>query len=118
MPFRARFQKAVCWAKSSVDQFGNPTVTAPVELDVRWEKGLSREITPNINPIAVADTVWVDQEIALGSMMRYGELIDLPAVPDEIREVVDYVEIPDVKGRVRERVVLLAKYADRLPTVV
>ena len=118
MPFHARHQKAVCWSKAGIDRNGEPTVSSPIELDVRWEKGLSRQIDTEIDTISVVATVWIDQEISLGSMMWCGELVDLPDTPDNILEVVDYVEIPDIKGRNPERVVLLQKYADHLPTVV
>lgn len=124
MVFRARRQLAVLWPFVSHDENGEPLVGDPVELTVRWEKGLSQEITPNTNPIAVTATIWVDREIENGSMMRIGSLDEVtgtgtgteaPPVPDEILEVVDYQEIPDIKGRVFERVVLCQKYADGLP---
>ena len=117
MPFGARRQKAVYWALHDWDRTGRPTVEEPEELDVRWEKGLSQEVTPNVNPEIVESTVWVNQAIELGSVFWKGALIDLPDSPTNLREVVDYQEIPDVKGRIYERVVLLGKYMDTLPTI-
>lgn len=123
MVFRARRQLAVLWPFVSYDENGEPMVGSPQELTVRWEQGLSQEITPRTNPIAVAATVWVDREIANGSMLRIGSLADITGTGtevvtiDNILEVVDYQVIPDVKGRVFERVVLCQKYADGLPTL-
>lgn len=117
MPFRRRHQKAVYWEFDSYDVNGYPVVDNPVEMDVRWEKGLSVEVTPTINPIAVSDTVWVDREVTVGSMLRQGALADLPDTPNNIREVVEYQEIPNVRGRVYERVILLKKFAGTLPTL-
>lgn len=113
----ARNQKAVYWAFSDWDAAGNPTVVDPVELDVRWERGLSQEVTPNVNPKEVEATVWIGREIALSGVMWKGKLVDLPSPVTGVREVVEYQEIPDVKGRTFERIVLLGKYKDSLPTV-
>ena len=124
MPFNKRFQKAAYWAKSSVDRYGNPTVASPIELSVRWELGTSQEITPQTNPTAVDATVWVDREIAVGSMMRKGELSELgPGTgsvdpPDNILEVVEYIETPSVQANRFERIVLLRSFGGTLPTVV
>lgn len=118
-------QKAVLWSYAGTDRNGEPKVNVPIELSVRWEKGLSREITPNINPVAVVATVWVDRVVELGSMMRKGPMSDITGTgddvvnpPDAICEVVDYMETPDIKGRKYERVILLRSYADHLPAVV
>lgn len=118
MPFNQRYQKAVYWARSSTDEYGNPTVAAPVELTIRWELGLAQEIRPTTNPTAVDATVWVDRTISVGSMFRLGPLESLPSTPNNIYEVVEYVETPSVRATKTERVVLLRKYASALPTVV
>lgn len=118
MPLHQRKQKAVYWAFSDFGTDGEPNVSIPVELDVRWEHGLSQEINPNTTPVAVDATVWVDRSIAVHSVMYKGSLEDLPDTPDEIWEVVGYAEIPDVSGRRPERAVFVRKFADSLPTVV
>jgi len=117
MPFGRRPMKAVYWAFSGYDAYGEPTVTTPVELDVRWEQGLAEEITPNLQPTAVDATAWVDRDVTVGSMFRIEALVDTPGTADEILEVVEFQKIPDIKGRLFERVVLLRKYKDSLPTV-
>lgn len=119
-------QKAVYWAFSSLDENGEPIVADPVELSVRWEHGLAQEITPTTNPTAVDATVWVDRDIIPGSMFRNGPMSEIEETGtgtaliddiDEILEVVEFQKVPDIKGKFFERVVLLRKYADSLPTV-
>lgn len=118
MTLGSRKQKAVYWAFSDWDDAGNPTVSSAVELEVRWEKGISQEVTPDVNPKEVKATVWVDRDIELGSVFWLGKLADVPDSPSGIREAVEFQKIPDVKGRTYERIVLLGKYMDSLPTVV
>lgn len=118
MPFDRVTQLVTHWAKSSYDEYGAPTVSTPVELTVRWEQGLSQQIQTAAAPTSVDATVWVDRDIEVGSMFRLSALVDVPGTADEILEVVDFQKIPDIKGREFERVVLLRKYMELLPTVV
>lgn len=120
MPFNRRRQKAVYWSFAGLDQYGNPTVNSAIELSVRWEYGIAQEIKPNTDPQAVDATVWVDREVPLGSMLRKGKLSELGAVdtPDKILEVIEYQEIPSVQATMFERIVLVRRFAETLPTVV
>ena len=113
-----RTQKAVLWTRAGFDDYGRPTVNSPIELKVRWEDGKRQDLGPLASPVAVDATVTVDREIEIGSMLRKGAKTTMPSPVDKIHEVVDYVEIPDVKGRVAERVVLLRRFAESLPTIV
>lgn len=117
MPFARYPLKAVYWAFSSLDMHGQPTVSAATELDVRWEHGLAQEITPQTNPQSVDATVWVKQDVTVQSVMWLGALTDLPSPVTDVLEVIEFQKIPDIKGRDYERVALLRRYADSLPTV-
>jgi hypothetical protein len=111
-------QKAVLWAASSYDNFGCYQVTSPVEIDCRWEESRKQSASPENTVIAIVATAFVDREIAAGSILWKGSLSDLPTSPTGLKEVVDYEEVPDLKGRNVQRTVTLARYNEQLPTVV
>lgn len=106
------YQRAVLWEPTGIGQFGNPTVAVAasgVEICVRWEEKLSEEVGPDGTPVATPDLVFVDRVIAIGSQIRLGAKADLPSTLNNLREVIDYSEIPDIKGRCRQRTVTLRK---------
>ena len=111
-------QKAVLWANTNTyDDDGQPQVSAATELKVRWEtERMETPVTVN-ESVAYDEAVQVRQEVAVGSIMWKGKLKDLPSTPNNLRKVVDYIEIPGIKGRIEDRWVLLVKYSDILPTV-
>lgn len=105
------------WTFSSYDSHGEPTVIDPVEIDTHWESGLRERMGENDNPIAISGTILVDRDIALNSILWLGELVDLPASPTNLVEVVDFDKIPDDKGRKFQRTVFVKKWKEDLPTV-
>lgn len=112
-------QKAVLWERSAVDRYGEPTVSDPVEIDVRWEEGLQETIDAEGTPVAASGTVDVDQDIPVGSILWLGELADLPdPVTSGLVEVVSSDKVPDIKGRVYARSVTVRKWRASLPTIV
>lgn len=110
-------QKAVLWAATGVDGYGNPIVSAAVEIDVRWEEERRESIDAFGNPIALDASVVVDREIAIDSILWLGELIDLPDPPTDLKKVVSRSAVPDVKGRSFRRKVSLVNFSDELPTI-
>jgi hypothetical protein len=118
MVFQESKQKAVLWEVAGFGDDGDPTVNSPVEIDVRWEHGLNQFVGPDGTPVGVVASLWVDQEIEVGSVVWKGKLFDMPAAPDSLYEVVGYEDIPDVKGRNSEKVVHLRRLKESLPTVV
>ncbi len=110
-------QKAVMWAKNSYDANGEVTIDAAVEIDVRWETGNRESQDARGNTIAITSTAFVDRVIEVGSIMWLGAQRDVSDPPTNLRQVVDYDEIPDVKGRKFRRVVSLVKHSDELPTL-
>lgn len=118
MPIVQRSQKAVTWARSGYGRDGQPTVSSPTEINVRWESGLAQEIRPMSNPVSVDVTLWTDVDLTSGSMVWLGSSSELgTADPDAIYEVLEFQKIPDVKGRIFERVALLGRFRESLPTV-
>lgn len=111
-------QKAVFWeATGNIDDNGEPIVTATkVEINARWEIKRNEFTGSRTNTVAFDELAVVDREITIGSILRLGALIDLPSPEDNLRKVVDYSEIPDVKNRAVRRVVMMIKRSDRLPT--
>ena len=111
-------QKAVYWAATGhEDNNGEQIVTATnIQINVRWETKRNEFTGPRSNTVAFDELAVVDREITIGSILRLGALLDLPSPLNNLRKVVDYSEIPDVKNRAKRRVVLLIKRSDRLPT--
>lgn len=112
-----RNQKAVYWAASGTDMFGNRTVSSPIELKVRWESK-TQEITNSGSEIVASDAfVVVDRDIEEGSILWLGKLSSVPSPVTNLKKVVAFSSIPDVKGKNFRRVAYLAKHGDSLPTV-
>ena len=123
-----RYQKAVYWEASGVDDYGNSTVKEAVELDVRWEETY-REVLHDASPmttnpgkkIAIIAVLTVDREIPQGSIFWKGALTDLVGTGSDIPnlcQVVTYDETPDAKGRNFSRSVTLMRARDSLPNLV
>ena len=110
-------QDATMWARSGVNRAGEPKRLAPVDIRCRLEKVSKNQLSPEgevITSDAIAD---VDTTIVEGSIIRLGKVIDLPASPDNLYEVVGYYEIPDIRGRVQGRYVTLNHYQGTLPSL-
>lgn len=111
-------QKAVLWAYYDTDGNGEPRVSDPVEIDCRWEDITSQMLSENGEPVQIEAEVFVDQAIAVRSVIWKGSLEDLPSTPTALKEVYAYVEVPDIKGRKFDRLVLVRRFRESLPTVV
>ena len=117
-----RFQKAVWWAMTGTayDNYGEPLVSDPVEIDVRWENVRKDILDPQGNTVEVDAVVVVDRDMSVGDILWLGTLYDLPGTSEtptlDIREVVSFSSIPDLKGRYYRRVVMLKRLSDELPT--
>lgn len=118
MENQLRSQDTVYWAYSGIDRNGEPTVAAAVDIVTRWEQVLDEQIGEDGTPIATNATAIVNQDIAIGSILRLGTVATLPSpVTGGLMEVVNFEKIPDVKGRNYQRTVTLRKWRNTLPTV-
>lgn len=116
--FQERKTTAVLWEKAGDDNTGDPTVSSPSEIEVRWEHSLDQFIGPDGAPVGIVASIWIDDEIEVGSVVWKGRLIDLPASPTSLYEVIGYEEVPDVKGNSPEKIAHLRRLKESLPTVV
>jgi len=107
-----REQFAVYEEATGTDDYNQATRAAPVELKVRWELTRSQIIDAAGDTISIEAQVVVNQVIVEGSTMWLGKLADYPASPANLKEVVVFKEIPDIKGREFRRTVLLRKFSD------
>lgn len=116
-----RHQKAVLWARTGTDDYGQPIVAAPVEIDVRWDGPTRREVLDaQGNTIAIDAEVSCIQTIKVGSVMWLGKLTDWYGTGSAgtevgLMEVKLYREVPDIKGREIRRTVSLMRLNDTLP---
>lgn len=113
----ARKQYAVLWAASGYDNDGEETVSAGIEIDVRWVFGEVEGTDKRGTPDSLDATVVVDRVVETGSIMRLGRLSAVPSPPTDLYRVVNYNETPDLKARNYRREVTLRRHKDDLPTI-
>ncbi len=109
----SRTQKCVLWTFKDFDDHGRYTVSAPINILVRWEE-VRREIRkPDGILVATDATAYVDRAIVPDSLMWLGTIATIPAgsiFPDNLKQAVTYDDDPDIKGRSHQRTVTLARY--------
>lgn len=110
-------QKAVLWAYASVNDYGEPIVSAAVEIPVRWENVQQEYTNPQGNTVGIEAIVTVNRVITVDSILWLGNLADLPGTPTNLKKVVRIVDIPNIKGRNTMREVWCMRYGDSLPTL-
>lgn len=108
-------QYAVLWTASTIDRYGKQTVEEPVEIRVRWEKAVLESSDPRTTVQSSPTEVFVDREVAIGSLLWLGRLRDLPTTPTELMRVTGYDVVYDVKGRFAQRTLTLIRHGDTLP---
>lgn len=104
-----RRQKAVLWPLSSIDGYGEATTSTPIELLVRWVDKKDRMKGPNGEDVETDAQVVVDRDIAIGSLMWLGALVDWTG-SGEVAEVVAKTSTPSLKGTRFRRIVGLRRY--------
>lgn len=121
MEDRDLHQKAVLWTATGKDDYGQVTVDAAyasgAEVSVRWEEGRRESLDANGNRIGIDGRVAVDREIAVGSILWLGAKDDLPDAAVDLRQVVNYKTIPDVKNRASRRTVEVIRFGNTFPAV-
>lgn len=111
-------QFAVLWpASPNAAKDGRKQVRQPVEIPVRWEWGLKLNVASPDGTEKMIATVFIDRRITIGSILRKGKKEDLPSIVDDLTQVLDYKEVPDIKGRHARRLVMLGLFGDDLPTI-
>ena len=112
-----RYQKAVYWASNGYDEYGQPKVDIPVELDVRWEDIYEEALDARGNSITLDAMVVVDREVPIGSIFWKGTLVayNLLASPSGYKQAMYYGDIPDIRGQYTRQTVKLMRFSDELP---
>jgi hypothetical protein len=110
--------KVVLYEASGVDDYGNPTVLSPVELNCRWEDAAREVITPDSGVVACDAVIFVSREIPVGSLIWRGALTDLPVTPTNLKQVIRSNSIPALKKRFVQRDCMLMRYSNKLPEIV
>lgn len=103
---RNLFQKAVLWtASSAVDDYGEPVVVEPVEINCRWLDRVFETVTVEGTPLRLEAEVIVGREVPLGSKLWKGTLESWQAGTGsagdatKVMYVRTYRETPGVKNR-------------------
>lgn len=109
-------QDAVVWEHSGVDNYGNSTVGSATALNVRWEYVTEENLDPDTSNQAVTARVWVNQDIAIGSILWEGALADLPGTPTPLYQVISLKKIPDIKNRNIRRMLTLINFNNTVPS--
>jgi hypothetical protein len=109
---------AVLWAASAVGEYGRNSVSAPVEIKVRWEDSRQQSTDPQNVVESRPATVYVDRDITINSVLWHGRLQDVPTVFTELYKVTGSDFTPDIKNRVTQRTVTLTRHGGTLPTIV
>ena len=120
MEVRDLLQDAVYWAPSGVDNYGDDKLATGIALKVRWQTKSGEVVDAFGNTIATDSVVAVGQAVEVGGILWKGKLADLPSPVTgvtDLKEIVTYDEVPDVKNRATRRVVKLMKHSDKLPTL-
>lgn len=114
-----RYQKAVYWAAVGYDDYGQRTVSSPIELSVRWEDIYEEALDPQGNSIILDAMVVTDREIPMGSIFWKGALAayNASASPSGFKQVMYYGNIPDIKAQHTRRTVKLMRFSDTLPDI-
>lgn len=117
-----RNQTAVLWALAGRDAYNVATVSAPVEIRVRWNNKRREAVGPTGTPIATDAGAITARTVAVGSIFWLGTLEGIPGTSEvptaDLFEVVAIDTTLDIKGRFVRRELLLSRYNDTLPEVV
>ena len=114
-------QHAMLWAFSSFDNYGQAQVSAAVEIDVEWPQGFTESNANQDSKESSSDTVVVNENVALHSVLWFGAEEDLPtgtADPSPLYTVVGRNIQPDIKARNYRYTLTVSRLSNTLPTIV
>jgi len=113
----SRKQKLVYWAPltTSTSTGRKKVSSTKVELKVRWVEGQADALNATGETIRLDAQVKVAQDVTIGGIMRLGALVDLPATPTNLFEIVTFKKVPNLKGKSYDRWAGLQRYSDSLP---
>lgn len=115
-----RNDRATLWVANGVNDYSEPTVSEPVEIDVRWESRRGERGDAQGNVVVYDAVVVVDRVIPIQSILRLGTIADYRASDTDdllLYSVVDFSGIPDLKGRNTRRLAYCKRYSNQLPEI-
>ncbi len=116
---RDRTQKAVWWARTGTNRFGQPVVGSPVEIKARWLDKRSERRQPDGSTVTIEGTVILDREVSDGDILWKGgmdEITDPGHVPlSGLMQVYSFNSTPDIKGRNTRYEATFMRFNDVLP---
>lgn len=113
-----RNQKATYWAAGTGStSLGRKKVLASTEIDVRWEDREQDALGPDGETIRVDSVAVVAQDIEVGSILWLGKRADWTSAVGNLKEVVSFSKVPNLKGTRFRRIVGLVRYRDALPPI-
>jgi hypothetical protein len=105
-------QTAVYWEKTGVDDYGQPTWAAPIEIRCRWEDRTEEFVSPEGTREASMAVVYVGQDVVVGGVLMLGLLgssVDEndPKANLGAWEIRSFSKLPDLKAKQFLRTVML-----------
>lgn len=114
----SRRQDATLWpAGTESTSISRKKVLANIAIKVRWEDKKQDALDASGETIKVDALAVVDRDIAIGSLMWLGKRANWTAATGDLKEVVSFSKIPNLKGTRFRRVVGLIRYSDDLPPI-
>lgn len=114
----SRRQNATLWAAGTEStSTGRKKVLASVAIKVRWEDEEHDVLGAGGETIKAHTLVVVDRDIAIGSLMWLGKRANWTAAVGDLKEVVSFSKVPNIKGTRFRRVVSLIRYSNALPPI-
>lgn len=110
----------VLWEATGIDDDGEVTIGAPVEVRARWVDGRAETVDRKGDPIALDALAVVAQPVPDGSLLWLGTLEDWYGTGSAgagvgLHQVKTASRTPDLKGRGQRRTLGLQRFKDRLP---
>ena len=72
----------VLWAKTGFNKHGENTFATAVEVPCRWEDRRTEMVDAEGNKVIVSSVVYIDREVALGSILKHIALASLDSGQD------------------------------------
>ena len=115
-------QTAVLWSAAGIGDYGQPTISNPTEIRVRWNDVQSEALDPQGNTITVDASAIVNRDVSIGSILWLGTLTNWVGTGSndqngKLMQVKTFNSTPDLKNRVARREVGLIRLRDTLPSV-
>jgi hypothetical protein len=122
---RDLYQKAVLWqASGSRDRYTRVKVTAPVQIDVRWNDKQSLVMDKDGNTVAVDATAIVYVNVSIDSILWLIPDLDTFELDPTFQPTSGLMQVkvdnstPDIKNRGRRQDLGMIRYSEVFPEVV